>query len=180
MFRDRDTKLKLMNLLLHSSDVSNPAKPWNITYEWAMRCLAEFFDQGDKEKEMGIPVQMLNDRLKVNKPFSQIGFVEFMIAPLEAAKTQLFPALHETTEHLEYNIVQWKRVWIEDNHPPEEEREKLAGRVSRVVSTLETARNPPAHMAIIGRSHSEYEADDDSDDSREMDAGVPLRTTGST
>ncbi len=42
----------------------------------------EFCAQGDKEKQLGIPVQMLNDRVKVNRPFSQIGFIEFLVAPL--------------------------------------------------------------------------------------------------
>merc|ERR1712187_875093 len=177
LFRERDTKAKLMNLLLHSADVSNPCKPWNITHEWAMCCLAEFFDQGDKEKEMGIPVQMLNDRTKVNKPFSQIGFVEFMIAPLEAAKTQLIPSLFETTEHLEHNIVQWKRCWIEENQPPEEEREKVAGRVNRVVSTLETARDPPAPMPSLAIHNTDIADEDDSDETPEIGTLVSARAS---
>ena len=37
--------------------------------------LEEFFIQGDKEKELCIPVQMLDDRDKVNRAFSQIGFI---------------------------------------------------------------------------------------------------------
>merc|ERR1719272_581907 len=60
-----DNKLLECNLLLHSADISNPCKPWDICHMWAMNVLAEFFAQGDQEKAMRIPVQMLNDRDKV-------------------------------------------------------------------------------------------------------------------
>lgn len=61
----------LMNALLHCADIGNPMKPWEICYQLAHLCLDEFFAQGDMEKERGIPVQMLNDREKVNRPNSQ-------------------------------------------------------------------------------------------------------------
>merc|ERR1740117_1559460 len=89
---------------------------------------------------MGIPVQMLNDRTKVNKPFSQIGFIEVLIGPLEIAKTKLFPKLHQTTTFLEHNIQQWSKLWVEENNPSEEDREKVAGRVRRLSDKLEDAR----------------------------------------
>lgn len=41
-----------------------------------------FVSQGDLEKAQNIPVQMLNDRNTVSRPHSQIGFLEFLVAPL--------------------------------------------------------------------------------------------------
>merc|ERR1712232_1354135 len=49
----------VMQLLLHLADISNPAKPDNLFVQWADRCLDEFFLQGDKEKEMNLPVTPL-------------------------------------------------------------------------------------------------------------------------
>jgi hypothetical protein len=49
-------------LFLHLADVSNPAKPFEICYPWALRVLDEFFLQGDEEKRLSITVGMLNDR----------------------------------------------------------------------------------------------------------------------
>jgi len=140
IFHDKDTKQKVMNLFLHSADVSNPCKPWTLCYDWAMRCLDEFFNQGDQEKKLGIPVQMLNDRSKVNKPFSQIGFMEFMIVPLEAAKVKLFPSLYETAEHLSGNIQEWNRLWVEEVGNNDEQREKVLGRVNKACDVLAEAR----------------------------------------
>merc|ERR1719221_2208292 len=65
-----------MAALLHGADISNACKPWNICQSWATRVLEEFFAQGDRERQEGIPIQMLNDREKVNKPSSQVAFIE--------------------------------------------------------------------------------------------------------
>merc|ERR1711918_154094 len=85
----------ILNALLHCADVANPMKVWGLCRRIANLCIDEFFAQGDLEKAAGIPVQMLNDRDKVNRPNSQIGFIEFMIAPLAEAMINLFPQLDE-------------------------------------------------------------------------------------
>merc|ERR1719440_452670 len=105
--------------LLHSADISNPCKPWRICASWARAVLDEFFAQGDQEKALGIPVQMLNDRDKVNRPNSQIGFIEFIVAPLVAAEVKLFPSWYETSVLLEANLRGWERAWITESSPPE-------------------------------------------------------------
>ncbi len=63
----------MQKLILHAADVSNPFKPFPICRAWAYLVLEEFFCQGDREKQLGLTVQMLNDRNKVKKPLSQIG-----------------------------------------------------------------------------------------------------------
>ena len=62
-----------MCLLLHSADVSHPTKTWDLHKEWTARCMEEFFNQGDKEKEMGLDVSPLCDRNTTQVPQSQIG-----------------------------------------------------------------------------------------------------------
>lgn len=44
--------------------------------------VARFFLQGDKMKELGLPVPALNDREKTLRATSQIGFIEFIVSPL--------------------------------------------------------------------------------------------------
>jgi len=85
---------------------------------------------------MGIPVQMLNDRNKVNKPFSQIGFIEFMIVPLELAKVKLFPTLFDGADNLQINLQEWYKAWVDDVNPGEEEREKVFARVQKAADQL--------------------------------------------
>jgi len=139
IFADKDTKQKVLNLILHMADVSNPCKTWHLCQVWAMRCLEEFFIQGDQESRLGIPVQMLNDRNKVNKPLSQIGFIEFMILPLEAAKVQLFPGTYVATENLLFNLQRWSEIWEAEVNPPDEERDKVRARIAKSSERLTEA-----------------------------------------
>merc|ERR1719491_2250661 len=100
VFSQADVKKLIMGCILHSADVSNPCRSWETAHAWAMVCLEEFFAQGDQEKALGIPVQFLNDRDKLNRPNSQIGFIEFMISPFFVAQLQLWPSLCELGDNL--------------------------------------------------------------------------------
>jgi len=131
---DAKTRLKVLTSLLHTADISNPMKPWGICQDLAGRCLEEFFAQGDKEKELGIPVQMLNDRDKVNRYTSQVGFIEFMIAPLAEQIVIMFPGLDFLTWNLGHNIQSWQELWSLSSQPSPEEFEKLNARISKVVA----------------------------------------------
>ena len=66
-------KTKVMCMVLHSADVSHPTKCWALHREWTARCMEEFFNQGDREKEMGLDVSPLCDRNTTQVPQSQIG-----------------------------------------------------------------------------------------------------------
>merc|ERR1719502_587255 len=114
-----------LNCFLHGADVGNPMKPWELAQRLAHLCVDEFFAQGDLEKAAGIPVQMLNDRDKVNRPNSQIGFIEFVIAPLAEAIVHLFPQLSGLAFNLGDNIQHWCDLWIDETKPAEEAATKM-------------------------------------------------------
>lgn len=100
--------INLINkLFLHSADISNPTKPFAICREWAMLVMEEFFAQGDLEQATGIPISPLNDRSKVNIPQSQVGFAEFVVAPLYMQQFKLFPEFVDSCQFLIGNMVQW-------------------------------------------------------------------------
>merc|ERR1719487_365167 len=104
IFNEGETKLLTMECILHSADVSNPCRTWECSQAWAWCVLEEFFAQGDQEKMLGVPVQFLNDRDKLNRPNSQIGFIEFMVAPFFMAQIRLWPSMHELGENLGSNL----------------------------------------------------------------------------
>ena len=66
-------KTKVLCLMLHSCDVSHPAKRWGLHHRWTARCMEEFFVQGDREKELGLEYSPLCDRHNTMVPQSQIG-----------------------------------------------------------------------------------------------------------
>ena len=59
--------------MLHSCDVSHPAKRWDLHHQWTSRCMEEFFNQGDREAELGLEYSPLCDRHNTMVPQSQIG-----------------------------------------------------------------------------------------------------------
>jgi len=126
----------IINMLLHAADVSNPMKPWGLCQKLSMKVVEEFFAQGDLEKMHGIPVGLLNDRTKLNMPNSQIGFIEFLIAPMTESVVRLFPALDTLAINLAENMKNWKDVWNETSTPSMDALEKVTARVEKVRAKL--------------------------------------------
>jgi len=86
----------LRSMVLHSADISNPAKPYQLGMQWSFRCLQEFFMQGDSEKLAGVPVSPLCDRVTTDIPDSQIGFIQFIVQPAFEALAGLLPKVQDT------------------------------------------------------------------------------------
>lgn len=74
-------KSKALSLVLHCADISHPAKDWEIHKRWTDLLLEEFFRQGDREHELGLPFSPLCDRKNTLVPESQIGFIDFIVEP---------------------------------------------------------------------------------------------------
>jgi high affinity cGMP-specific 3',5'-cyclic phosphodiesterase 9 len=125
LYKKPENRVLLGKLLLHACDIANLCKPFEISRKWSLLVLEEFFLQGDKEKELNMQVQPLNDRDKVNIPMSQIGFIEFMVAPLYFNLICLFPDLHGSAEIMISNMKHWGN---------EHSDERIPDRVSKVLS----------------------------------------------
>lgn len=96
----RDDVTLLLNTLLHSADVSNVTKPWNISKLWADRINEEFLLQGDKERSLGLSISPFMDRTNVNQPQMSINFIDFIVAPLISGIVQAFPTLSDIATNL--------------------------------------------------------------------------------
>ncbi|XP_042587698.1 calcium/calmodulin-dependent 3',5'-cyclic nucleotide phosphodiesterase 1A-like isoform X3 [Cyprinus carpio] len=86
-------KAKVLSLMLHAADISHPAKGWKLHYRWTQALMEEFFRQGDKEAELGLPFSPLCDRKATMIAQSQIGFIDFIVEPT-------FSVLVDTTEKI--------------------------------------------------------------------------------
>ncbi len=78
---NQDDKNILMQMLMKCADVSNPTKEWPIYSEWIDRITTEFYNQGDMEKQLGLPVSPFMNRESPSTS-SQKGFIEFIVYPL--------------------------------------------------------------------------------------------------
>nr|XP_033506851.1 calcium/calmodulin-dependent 3',5'-cyclic nucleotide phosphodiesterase 1A isoform X2 [Epinephelus lanceolatus] len=82
-------KPKALSLLLHTADISHPAKSWDLHHRWTTSLLEEFFRQGDKESELGLPFSPLCDRKSTMVAQSQIGFIDFIVVPTFTVLTDM-------------------------------------------------------------------------------------------
>ena len=77
----------LLSMCLHSADVGNPAKPWQLSCEWSARVMDEFFRQGDTEMDRGLPVSPFMDRERTDIAQAQAGFISVLIQPFFEVQT---------------------------------------------------------------------------------------------
>lgn len=141
LFNQPEMKALVMNTVLHSADVSNPCRTWAVTQAWAYALLDEYFAQGDQERMLGIPVQILNNREKLNRPNSQIGFLEFMIAPFLVTQIRLWPKVYELGENCCLNIEKWQETWVQEVQPSEDDAAKVLARTKKVQENMLDAKH---------------------------------------
>lgn len=102
-----ETQQEFMNFLVHLADVAHPAKPWYIEQKWSDLIFEEFFNQGDLEKSMNLPVSFLCDRETTDIPKSQVGFIKNIITPCILLMNKLLPGMEEYRELVDNSLEKW-------------------------------------------------------------------------
>ena len=72
--------------------------------------MEEFFQQGDKEAELGLPISPFMDRKGTDIGKCQAGFVQILIRPFFDEWTQF---LGESNRHVFQNIESNIKIWSE-------------------------------------------------------------------
>jgi len=103
-----DNKEFIMTQITHFCDISNGTKPMAVYEKWVSRLFKEFFSQGDKEKEMGLPISMLCDREKTVIPDSQVFFINFFTKDLLSTLQVIYPQMECLQQTLESNRKEWE------------------------------------------------------------------------
>jgi len=98
----------IFRYMLHLADISNPAKAQPLSAMWAKNVMNEFFNQGDMEANMGLPISPLCDRNTTIMPDSQIGFIDYVIKPSFEVLALAIPTIGEhTLPVIENNLKYW-------------------------------------------------------------------------
>uniref|UniRef100_A0A8C7SMQ3 Phosphodiesterase n=1 Tax=Oncorhynchus mykiss TaxID=8022 RepID=A0A8C7SMQ3_ONCMY len=124
-------KPKALSLLLHTADISHPSKPWSLHSRWTKALMDEFFRQGDREAELGLPFSPLCDRNSTLVAESQIGFIDFIVDPTfslltDVAEKIVIPLVEDNPgppdpcnrHSLDVKLVSFRSTWTrhtEDN-----------------------------------------------------------------
>jgi hypothetical protein len=106
-YENKDVEL-VCSLALHAADISNPAKSFDLARTWTQRVMTEFFRQGDLERERGLPISPMCDRLQPAVPDSQCGFIKYVVKPTFVFLQKLIPDLVSPLDHLERNFGLWE------------------------------------------------------------------------
>jgi hypothetical protein len=56
----------MLQIALKCADISNPCRTWNISRLWSYRACEEFYRQGDRERELNLPVTPFCDRNNIS------------------------------------------------------------------------------------------------------------------
>jgi hypothetical protein len=103
-----ENKEFMMSQIIHFCDISNGTKPMAVYENWVSRLFKEFFSQGDKEKEMGLPISMLCDREKTVIPDSQVFFIGFFTKDLLSTLQVAYPKMECLQHTLDKNKKEWE------------------------------------------------------------------------
>eukprot|EP00929_Paragymnodinium_shiwhaense_P037488 TRINITY_DN19969_c0_g2_i1.p1 TRINITY_DN19969_c0_g2~~TRINITY_DN19969_c0_g2_i1.p1 ORF type:complete len:389 (-),score=103.37 TRINITY_DN19969_c0_g2_i1:100-1266(-) len=121
----------LVGVLVHSADISNPLLPkFDLCKSWAERITKEFVNQYDNEVKAGLPPTKMWENLRDTHAFykSQVGFIDFLVAPLWNTVVDMIPDLQEEgklRDNLTANKAQWQQLAIEE----EKKKEKATTQV---------------------------------------------------
>ena len=70
-----------LNFITHVADLFHNYRKFHISLRWVELLSNEFWNQGDKERELGLPISFLCDREDINVPKSQVEFLKTFSLP---------------------------------------------------------------------------------------------------
>ena len=100
-------RMLMLELILHAADIGNPARPLRSCKMWAERVMEEFYDQGDKEREHGLPVTFDRNSEKGVPWRVQFNFINFIVAPLYVELIYWFPSMLQLGDSVVENHAHW-------------------------------------------------------------------------
>ncbi|KAK2087723.1 cAMP-specific 3',5'-cyclic phosphodiesterase 4C [Saguinus oedipus] len=106
-------RIQVLQSLVHCADLSNPTKPLPLYRQWTDRIMAEFFQQGDRERESGLDISPMCDKHTASVEKSQVGFIDYIAHPLwETWADLVHPDAQDLLDTLEDN-----REWYQSKIP---------------------------------------------------------------
>uniref|UniRef100_A0A452ICZ2 Phosphodiesterase n=1 Tax=Gopherus agassizii TaxID=38772 RepID=A0A452ICZ2_9SAUR len=122
-------RIQVLQNMVHCADLSNPTKPLELYRKWTDRIMVEFFHQGDREREKGMEISPMCDKLSASVEKSQVGFIDYIAHPLwETWADLVHPDAQEILDTLEDNR-EWYQSMIPHSPslPEEQDPEKGGG-----------------------------------------------------
>uniref|UniRef100_A0A8C5P4D6 Phosphodiesterase n=1 Tax=Jaculus jaculus TaxID=51337 RepID=A0A8C5P4D6_JACJA len=115
-------RIQVLRNMVHCADLSNPTKPLELYRQWTDRIMAEFFQQGDRERERGMEISPMCDKHTASVEKSQVGFIDYIVHPLwETWADLVHPDAQEILDTLEDNRDWYYSAIRQSPSPPPED-----------------------------------------------------------
>ncbi|ORZ32154.1 hypothetical protein BCR44DRAFT_1392117, partial [Catenaria anguillulae PL171] len=107
-----ETKLLTLMTAMKCADLNNPTRPRHVSFEWTQRIMEEFYQQGDQERALHLPISKFMDRnsqADENVAKCQTSFIDVIVGPLyQAWSTYLkSPVTHVIQANIHANRSFW-------------------------------------------------------------------------
>ncbi|DBA80240.1 TPA: putative 3',5'-cyclic phosphodiesterase pde-3 [Trebouxia sp. C0005] len=113
-----DDKMLVFQMLLKCADIGHLAAAPDTHKRWAYQLEEEFFQQGDREKEIGLPVSPLMDRSnKGGITRSQMGFFSIVGLPMFKAMADVFEGAQPMLDGVMANYRSWEAAAAAADNP---------------------------------------------------------------
>jgi len=86
---DASSRVQVLELCIICADLGHGAKLLALHQKWSNLILQEFFQQGDRERQLGLPVSPLCDKQTAKLPQVQLGFLTLLVVPVFELWTQV-------------------------------------------------------------------------------------------
>ncbi|KAH1174724.1 cAMP-specific 3',5'-cyclic phosphodiesterase 4C isoform X4 [Mauremys mutica] len=121
-------RIQVLQNMVHCADLSNPTKPLELYRQWTDRIMVEFFHQGDREREKGMEISPMCDKLSASVEKSQVGFIDYIAHPLwETWADLVHPDAQEILDTLEDNREWYQSMIPHSPSPPEQQDPEKGG-----------------------------------------------------
>lgn len=115
---DKSHRRALMVALVEAADVSNEARSFAFSRQWAPLVQEEFFQQGDRQRKLGIPLKPMNDRDVAVMSNEQVGFIKFLCLPLYEELAKVVKGVTFCVHNLQSNSQTWAAMSPAPATPP--------------------------------------------------------------
>lgn len=105
----KDDQRLALSMALKMADISNCGRPQPLYMRWGAKIADEFYMQGDRERNFGLPCSPFMDRQQPAMARGQISFMNFVVIPMFESISEFLPKMHFSVEHTEANKAYWNQ-----------------------------------------------------------------------